>query len=45
MKKLEDNVKPVVYPTKTPDESELNNIKSYYNQQLIANGQLAMHII
>ena len=35
MKKLEDNVKPVVYPTKKPDESELANIKSYYNTQLI----------
>ena len=31
MKKLEDNVKPVVYPTQKPDEAELANIKSYYN--------------
>ena len=45
MKKLEDSVKPVVYPTLTPNFSELANIKSYYNTQLIQNGQLAMHII
>ena len=45
MKKLEDSVKPVVYPTMTPNMTELSNIKSYYNTQLISNGQLAMHII
>ena len=45
MKKLEDNVKPVIYSTQKPDEVELANIKSYYNSQLIQNSQLAMHII
>ena len=37
MKKLEDNVKPVVYPTQKPDETEIANIKTYYNSQLISN--------
>lgn len=30
MKKLEDDVKPVIYDTKVPNEPELQNIKQYY---------------
>ena len=45
MKKLEDNVKPVVFQTLKPDMAELANIKSYYNSQLISDPKLAMHVI
>ena len=45
MKKLEDNVKPVVLQTLKPDMAELANIKSYYNSQLISDPKLAMHVI
>ena len=31
MKKLEDDVKPVIYGTKMPDEAELRNVKQYYS--------------
>jgi len=32
MKKLEDDVKPVIYDTKKPDLMELQNVKEYYTQ-------------
>jgi hypothetical protein len=44
MKKLEDDVKPVIYDTKIPDEAELRNIKQYYSQQLIQQPMLSQHI-
>lgn len=31
MKKLENDVKPVIYDTKMPDEAELRNVKQYYS--------------
>jgi len=34
MKKLEDDVKPVIYDTKRPDPEELQNVKKYYTKQL-----------
>ena len=44
MKKLENNVKPLIYDKSEPNEQELENVKSYYNQQLIQEPLLAMHI-
>ena len=32
MKKLEEDVKPVIYDTKDPDLVELDNVKQYYTQ-------------
>lgn len=32
MKKLENDVKPVIYETKRPDPEELQNIKKYYTK-------------
>ena len=31
MRKLEDDVKPVIYATKRPDPVELQNVKQYYS--------------
>ena len=44
MKKLENDVKPVIYDTKMPDEAELRNVKQYYSQQLTQQPMLSQHI-
>lgn len=44
MKKLEDDVKPVIYDTQVPDPVELQNVKQYYSQQLIQQPLLSQHI-
>lgn len=44
MKKLEDDVKPVIYATKNPDGAELINVKQYYSQQLVQQPMLSQHI-
>ena len=44
MKKLEDDVKPVIYETKSPNEGELMNVKQYYSAQLVQQPMLSQHI-
>lgn len=44
MKKLEDDIKPVIYDTKIPALAELELIKKYYTQQLTEQPMLSQHI-
>ena len=44
MKKLEDDVKPVIYETKKPDEVEVRNVKQFYSTQLMQQPMLSQHI-
>ena len=44
MKKLEQSIKPVIYDTKSPDDQELANIKSFYNAHFFKGPELALRI-